>query len=163
MNITEEELDKSINFFKQNNISILENQARKINKKQPNFTAMIYAMEMHGFSRVIVEDILETIFVVYYIQTELRNIEINTISIGQIAKNQQSFSEFISYFNTEKKYGEKIDLSKVTFLKDQIVLNYAVKTLQRLFNKVEKFPNEILIPYFAILKAIELGAEKRKK
>ena len=163
MNITEEELDKSINFFKQNNISILENQARKINKKQPNFTAMIYAMEMHGFSRVIVEDILETIFVVYYIQTELRNIEINTISIGQIAKNQQSFSEFISYFNTEKKYGEKIDLSKVTFLKDQIVLNYAVKTLQRLFKKVEKFPNEIVIPYFAILKAIELGAEKQKK
>jgi hypothetical protein len=133
MSITEEELDKAINFFKQKDIPILENQARKINKKQPNFTAMIYAMEMHGFTREVVEDILETIFVVYYIQTELRKIDTTTISIGQIVKNQQSFAEFITYYNTENKFDDKMDLSKVNFIKDQIILNYAASTLQNLF------------------------------
>jgi hypothetical protein len=31
------------------------------------------------------------------------------------------------------------------------------------FKKAENIPNEIVIPYFAILKAIELGVEKQKK
>ena len=59
---------------------------------------------MHGLDRVKVEDILESIFIVYYAQTELRKKTISQISAGQIKKNVKWFEEFIKYYNEEKEY-----------------------------------------------------------
>ena len=112
MQITIDELREAKRFFSQDNITILENQAKEINVAQPNFTATILAMEMHGLSRDKVEDLLESIFVIYYVQTVLRRKKLNTISIGQIAKNIKWFGSFITFYN--KDVGELLRPSKAS-------------------------------------------------
>ncbi len=161
--LTEKELKESIEFFQQKDINILENQARKINQKQPNFTAMIYAFEMLGYTRDMTEEILESIFVIYYAYTELLKIELNTISAGQISKNQNAFIQFINFYNKEHGHEDKLDFSKFNFIKNQVVLNYAMQKLLLVFKSIKEIPNEILFPYFALLKAIEFGVEKHNK
>jgi hypothetical protein len=160
--LTDKELKESIEFFQQKDINILENQARKINDKQPNFTAMIYTFEMLGYTRDMTEEFLESIFVIYYAYTELLKFEINTIGEDQIAYNINSFIEFINLYNKENKHEDKLDFSKLNFIKNQVVLNYAVQKLLLVFKSIKEIPNEILFPYFALLKAIELGVENKK-
>ena len=158
-NLSEEELLTAKDFFTNNNIEVLTAQAIKINKSQPNFTVVVLALEMHGLDRIKVEDLLESIFIVYYVQTELRKKTINQISAGQIKKNVKWFEEFIKYYNEEKEFGTD-NLSEVKFLRDNTVLNFAINTLRDLFDDLNKIPKEVIFGYFALLKAIEIGAEK---
>lgn len=158
-NISAEELKSAQDFFCSNDIDMLTAQSFKINKAQPNFTAVVLALEVHGLDRLKVEDILESIFVVYFAQTELRKKLIATISHGQIRKNIERFGQFINYYNNEKENGGQ-DLSEIKFLRDNIVLEFAINTLQRLFGDLSKIPVEVIFSYFAVLKAIEIGAEK---
>lgn len=160
MQVTEDEIKIAANFFKQTDISVLEKQAGKINTEQPFFTATILAMEMHGLERIMTEDLLESIFVVYFVYTELRKIKLNTISIGQIAKNIKWFESFIQFYNKEKECGDCADLRNAKFLKDDTVLTYAAETLRDLFETAENIPPEVVYPYFALLKGIETEAEK---
>ena len=158
-NISSDELNTAQEFFASNNIATLTAQSIKINKSQPNFTAVVLALEMHGLDRIKVEDLLESIFVVYYAQTELRKKSIRQISVGQIKKNIQWFEEFISYYNEEDSAGSS-DLSQIKFIRDEVVLNYAAKTLRDLFSEASMIPREVVFSYFSLLKAIEIGAEK---
>jgi hypothetical protein len=158
-NISESELKAAKNFFSDSDVEALTAQSLKINKSQPNFTAVVLALEMHGLNRIKVEDLLESIFVVYYAQTELRKRRINQISTGQIKKNAQGFEEFIKYYNVEKEIGSD-DLSEIKFIRDNIVLNFALTTLRDLFGDSTKIPKEVVFAYFALLKAIEIGADK---
>ena len=157
--LSEEELRTAKDFFSHNEIEVLKAQARKINKSQPNFSAVVLGLEMHGLDRMKVEDLLESIFVVYYAQTELRKKTINQISAGQIKKNVKWFEEFIKYYNKEKEVRTG-DLSEIKFLRDNIVLDFAVNTLHDLFDDLTQIPKELIFGYFALLKAIEIGAEK---
>lgn len=158
-NISEAELSTAKDFFSRNEVGVLTAQAIKINKSQPNFTAVVLALEMHGLDRIRVEDLLESIFIVYYAQTELRKKTIRQISVGQIKNNIKWFEEFIKYYNEEKEFGTG-DLSEIKFLRDNIVLDFALKTLRDLFDDSKKIPKEVIFGYFALLKAIEMGAEK---
>ena len=152
------ELRSAQDFFKNNDINVLTAQSFKINRKQPNFTGIVLALELFGLDRPTVEDLLESIFVVYFAQTELKKKSIATITIGQIKKNIEWFGQFISYYNGEKNDGQ--DLLELNFLRDVIVLEYALETLQMLFGDFSKVPKEVVFSYFAVLKAIEMGAEK---
>ena len=131
-NISEKELQLAILFFSSNDIEALTAQAIKINQSQPNFSAVVLALERHGLDRIKVEDLLESIFVVYYAQTELRQRKMNRITFRQIKENVKWFGEFISYFNEEKKTGND-DLLSLKFLRDNVVLDYAFNTLGNLF------------------------------
>ncbi len=157
--ISVDELKSAQDFFSGSDIDVLTSQSIKINKKQPNFTAVVLALEMLGLNRFKVEDLLESIFVVYFAQTELRKKSIATISSGQVKKNIEKFGEFISYFNDERKEGSH-DLSEIKFLRDNTVLEFALKTLHKIFGDLAEIPDEVTFSYFAILKAIEIGAEK---
>jgi len=158
-NISENELKTAIDFFSNNDIEVLTVQSIKINQSQPNFSAVVLALEMHGLDRSKVEDILESIFVVYYAQTELRQRIINQISFGQIKKNIKWFEEFIRYYNDEKQIGSN-DLLSIKFIRDNVVLDFALNTLRNLFIDSTKIPREVVFSYFSLLKAIEIGAEK---
>jgi hypothetical protein len=158
-NISEEELSAAKGFFEHSSIAALTAQSAKINKSQPNFTALVLALEMHGLNRMRVEDLLESIFIVYYVHTELREKTINQISAGQIKKNIKHFEGFVKYYNAEKGFGTG-DLSQIKFLRDDVVSNYAVSTLRAMFDDLAKIPKEVVFGYFALLKAIEIGAEK---
>jgi hypothetical protein len=160
MQVTEDEIKIARNFFKQTDISVLEKQAGKINTEQPGFTAAIFAMEMHGLERIMTEDLLESIFVVYYVYTELRKIKLNTIGLDQIAKNIKWFESFIQFYNKEKASGDCADLKNAKFLKDDTVLTYAAETLRDLFGTAGNIPLEVVYPYFALLKGIETEAER---
>jgi hypothetical protein len=116
-------------------------------------------LEQFGLSRIIVEDLLESIFVIYYIQTALNKKHIPAISSGQVFKNVAWFGQFIEYYNEEKK-SFSADLSEIKFLRDNIVLNFAATTLRHLFGGVTNIPKEVIFSYFALLKGIEMGAEK---
>jgi len=157
--ITADQIETSKRFFRDSDIATLTAVSRKFNKEQPNFTAVVLALEKHGINRIIVEDLLESIFIIYYVQTYLNKKSIPTISSGQLAKNVTWFGQFIEYYNQEK-----IDiaphLSQLNFLRDEIVLNFAVETLHNLFGEIIKIPREVIFAYFALLKAIEIGAEK---
>jgi hypothetical protein len=116
--LTEKELSESIKFFQQKDIDILENQARKINDKQPNFTAMIYTFEMLGYTRDMTEEFLESIFVIYYAYTELLKFEINTIGEDQIAYNINLnrtivWPKVFSYFQDSIYVGFKTDIDRI--------------------------------------------------
>ena len=158
-NISEKELQLAILFFSSNDIEALTAQAIKINQSQPNFSAVVLALERHGLDRIKVEDLLESIFVVYYAQTELRQRKMNRITFKQIKENVKWFGEFISYFNEEKKTGND-DLLSLKFLRDDVVLDYAFNTLGNLFGDPTKIPQEVVFGYFSLLKAIEMGTEK---
>lgn len=157
--ISDDELKTAKDFFSNNDIGVLTSQCIKTNKSQPIFSAAVLALEMHGLDRIKVEDLLESIFIVYYAQTELRKKKLNQISAGQIKKNIQWFEEFIKYYNSEKEIGTD-DLSQIKFIRDSIVLNFALNTLHDLFGDSTRIPKEVIFVYFALLKAIEIGAEK---
>lgn len=157
--ISEDQLIIAKEFFSSDNIDALTKQSRKINTTQPNFSAVVLALEMYGLNRVFVEDILESIFVVYFVQTELRKKNIAKISTVDIEKNIKWFGDFIMYYNMEKECGTA-DLEKIKFLRDDTVLRFAIATLQGLFGDYKKIPWEVVISYFALLKGIEMGAEK---
>lgn len=158
--ISQNELNKAKSFFLNGNIKTLTAQSKKINKSQPNFTGVVLALEKHGLDIIKVEDLLESIFIVYYAQTEVRKKSIKQISIGQIMKNIKWFEEFVQYYNKEKNYGTA-DLSAIKFLRDDIVLNFALETLRNMFGSPGKIPKEVLFSYFALLKEIEMEAEKQ--
>lgn len=158
-NISEHDLKTSIDFFSNSDIEVLTAQAIKINQSQPNFSAVVLALEMHGLDRIKVEDILESIFVIYYAQTDLRKRMINQITFLQIKENIKWFEEFIRYYNEEKKTGSN-DLLSIEFIRDKVVLNFALNTLRNLFINSIEIPREVVFSYFSLLKAIEIGAEK---
>jgi hypothetical protein len=160
--ITKDQLEISKQIFRDSSIDKLTAISTKINKEQPNFTGVLLALEMHGLDRITVEDLLESIFVVYYAQTHLNKKNIPTISIGQVIKNVNWFGQFIDFFNHEKNDGSS-ELDQIKFLRDEIVLNYAAHTLQNLFGDFKKIPKEVMFTYFGLLKGIEMGAEKSRR
>jgi len=156
--ITGDQLETAKRFFRDSGIDTLTAVSRKINKEQPNFTAVVLALEKLGLSKIVVEDLLETIFIIYYIQTELNKKYIPTISSEQVFKNVIWFGQFIEYYNQEKS-DISGDLSQINFLRDEIVLNFTAETLRNLFGDIIKIPKEVIFAYFALLKGIEIGAE----
>jgi len=160
-NISENELKIAKDFFSCNDIELLTAQAIKINQSQPNFSAVVLALEMHGLQRSKVEEILESIFVVYYAQTVLKQRIINQITFQQIKENVRWFEEFIRYYNEEKQIGSD-DLLLIKFIRDNVVLDFALNTLRNLFINSTNIPREVVFGYFSILKSIEMGAEKGK-
>jgi len=158
-NISEIELETAIDFFSNNDIEVLTAQSININQSQPNFSAVVLAFEMNGLQRSKVEEILESIFVVYYAQTEIKQRIINQITFGQIKENIRWFEEFIRYYIEEKQIGSD-DLLSIKFIRDNVVLDFALNTLRNLFINSTNIPREVVFGYFSILKAIEIGAEK---
>jgi hypothetical protein len=158
--VLQEEIDEAISFFRNNREDVLADQARKFNEEQPNFTGTVLAMEMHGLARDKVEDLLESLFVVYYVFTVLRKLRIGRIGIGQLKKNIESFAQFLKYYHMEKSLDGSVDRSKVTFIKDRVILVYAATTLSKILEHGERYRNEVVFPYMALLRAIEHGAEK---
>jgi hypothetical protein len=156
--ISQAELEKARAFFSGDDIAVLRDQSIEINTSQPNFTATVLALEMYGVDRPIVEDLLESIFIVYYAQTELRQRTIKEITVEQIKENIEWFDDFIVYFEGEQKAGIE-DLSQIEFIRDRVVLEFALKTLTSLFGNVASIPREVMYYYFALLKGIEKGAE----
>jgi len=160
-NISAKELKTAIDFFSKNDIEVLTAQSIKINKSQPGFSAVVLALERHGLQRSAVEEILESIFVVYYAQTVLKQRIINQITFRQIKENVKWFEEFIKYYNEEKQIGSD-DLLSIKFIRDNVVLDFALNTLSNLFINPTNMPKEVVFGYFSILKAIEMGVEKGK-
>ena len=158
-NITRDQLETAKRFFRESSIDKLTTISTTINKEQPNFTSVLLAMEMHGLDRIKVEDLLESVFIIYYAQTLLNKKHIPTISSGQVVKNVNWFGQFIDYYNNEKS-DSSADRSQIKFLRDEIVLNFAVDTLRNLFGDIKDIPKEVAFGYFALLKGIEMGAEK---
>jgi hypothetical protein len=158
--ITEIEIKLSEKFFNENDESVLREHAKTVNTHQPAFSAVFGAMEMHGVDGYKVDDLFRSVFVINYIYTIIKKINIRRISSGQIEKNIRLFENFIEFFNKEKNFEENIDLKKITFLTDETTLFYAVKILLQAFGDIKNIPNVVLFPYFALLKAIETGAVK---
>lgn len=157
--ISSEQLEHAKQFFQDSSVDVLTNVAIKINTEQPEFTGVILALEMHGLDRTIIEDLLESIFVVYYIHTKFNKKIIPLISPEQVINNINQFGQFINYYNQEKR-DSPVDLSKIQFLRDEVVLNFAVVTLHHLFGGIKNIPREVMFGYFGLLKGIELGAER---
>jgi len=157
--ITQDELDNARSFFSDSSIELLTSQSIKINTSQPNFSTVVLALERDGLDRPTVEDLLESIFVIYFAQTTLRGQKINQISFGQILKNVKWFESFIKYYNKEKEFGSD-NLSEIKFVRDEVVLKFALNTLKNLFGDISSSPKVVIFSYFAVLKAIEIGVEK---
>ncbi len=117
------------------------------------------ALERDGLDRPTVEDLLDSIFVIYFVQTTLRGQKINQISSGQILKNVKLFESFIKYYNKEKEFGSD-NLSEIKFVRAEVVLKFALNTLKNLFGDISSIPKMVIFSYFAVLKAIEIGVEK---
>ncbi len=161
--VTQREIDTAVKFFSGKDIPILERQAREFNTAQPSFTALVFAWEKDGIPRFITEDILKSIFVVYYVYAKLRGLHIEEISAGRIAKTLESFTAFLQLYTKEKADADGMDVCKMQFINDTTVLKYGAESLAGAFGDAGGAPNHVLMPYFALLKAIELGAEKAER
>ena len=64
--ITQGELDDARSFFSDSSIELLTSHSIKINTSQPNFSTVVLALERDGLDRPTVEDLLESIFVIYF-------------------------------------------------------------------------------------------------
>jgi len=157
--ITQDDLHKARAFFDYSSIELLTSQSIKINKSQPNFAAVVLALERVGLDRPTIEDLLESIFVIYFAQTSIRGRRIKQISSAEIFKNIKWFESFLEYYNKEKDLGAE-NLAEIKFVRDEVVLEYAVNTLKNLFGALSSIPKMVVFAYFAVLKAIEIGAEK---
>lgn len=157
--ITGEQLEKAEMFFEESSVDVLTDISIRINTEQPNFTAVLLQLEMFGLIQPDVEDLLESVFVVYYAQTVLNRKSIPAISLEEIMENVDRFAQFITNFNQEKA-AHSPDLNQNEFLRDEIVLHYALEKLNYLFGDYRNIPNEVTFTYFGLLKGIELGAEK---
>jgi hypothetical protein len=108
-----------------------------------------------------VEDLLESIFVIYYVQTKIRKTKIKPISIDQINKNMKWFEDCLKYYYKEIEYGNA-DIEKMLFLKDRTLMLYAVDKLQNIFGNIKNIPKEVVYAYLSLLKGIEIVAENAK-
>lgn len=158
--IRKDHLETSIQLFQTGSAVELSKIAFKFNQEQPNFAQVLLSFELNGLDRAIIDDLLESVFVIYYAHAQLNKRNIPPVLMDDLFRNVKGFKEFIQYYNQERNELTAY-LSQIIFLRDDLVLNYAIETLHQVFNHVEHIPNEVIFGYLGLLKCIELGAENQ--
>ena len=70
--ITDLEIRIAEKFFNENDESVLRNHAKIVNTRQPMFSAVFGAMEMHGIDGYKVDELFQSVFVIHYIHAMIR-------------------------------------------------------------------------------------------
>jgi len=151
--LTQEELDVAFDFFSQSSIPVLTEVCTSSNIQQPLFSAIIFAWGKFGVPMDRMEELLESIFVIYYAHTEIRKQKLPQISVEVVSKNLLEFQSFIRYYNKETTLGQ--EAIAMTFLEDKIALRHAIESLGDAFDGIEHVPSEVICGYVALLKSVE--------
>jgi hypothetical protein len=154
--ITKEELDRSLQFFRENSIEVLTEVAHTINIQQPIFTKVVLSLEHGGLDVGIMEDLMESILTVYYVHSHIRKQVIPEITLEDVMSNLTGYGIFIQQFKESYKNGKKVN----SYLADTVVLEFASRLLVNSFSDVRNIPKEVSYGYYALLKSIELAAAK---
>jgi hypothetical protein len=157
--ITKDELDRSLQFFRENSIEVLTDVAHTINIQQPVFTRLILSFEHGGLDVDIMEDLMESILTVYYVHSHLRKQVIPEITLEEVMGNLGGYAKSLQKFR-ESGRDTQDDLTAHAYLEDRVVLNYACQLLVKSFPDVRDIPKEVTYGYFALLKSIELAVAK---
>jgi hypothetical protein len=157
--ISKSQLEAARAVFRDGSTEELTRIAIAINTEQPNFTAVMLALELCGLDRTQVEDMLESIFVVYYAQTRLNKRRLRAVSEAHVFKNSRKFAAFIADYE-KKKAQFPIEDFDIKYLRDETVILFAMEILQRVFPDGVIMPKEVVIGYVALLKGIEEAAEE---
>ena len=159
--ITFEELSLSQQFFRENSIEKLTEVAYAINTEQPVFTRVIFSFEHAGIDVALMEDLMESILIVYYVHTHIRKKRIPEITLEDVMKNMSGYAQFLKHFSASGQQAPE-NLSEHKFLEDEFVLAYATQLLKGSNAHVQDIPKEVAFGYFALLKSIELAAAQVK-
>lgn len=159
--ITQQELDKSLQFFRDSTLEVLAEVAYVINIQQPVFTQVIFSFEHAGLDVGIMEDLMESILVVYYVHSHIRKRVIPELTLEDIMGNLGGYAKSLQQFK-ESGHGAQDDVTGHAYLEDVVVLNYARRLLVQSFPNLCDIPKEVSYGYFALLKSIELAAAKVK-
>jgi len=157
--ITNDELERSQQFFRENSIEDVTEVAHAIDHQQPVFTRLILSFEHGGLDVDIMEDLMESILTVYYVHSHIRKQVIPEITLEQVMGNLTKYAQVLQLF-MESKAHDSSDLSAFAFLDDKIVLQYATTILVNSFSDVRDIPKEVTYGYYGLLKSIELAAAK---
>ena len=157
--ITKDELDRSLQFFREKSIEEVTEVAHAIDLQQPVFTRLILSFEHGGLDVHIMEDLMESILTVYYVHSHIRKQVIPEITLEQVMGNLTKYAQALQQFMEAKGHGSN-DLSPYAFLDDKVVLQYATTLLVNSFSDVRDIPKEVSYGYYGLLKSIELAAAK---
>ena len=151
--LSQSEIDRAIDYFSQNSIETLTATCTSFNINQPTFSGIVLAWGKFGVPMDRLEDLLESIFVIYYAHTEIRRRKFPQISLEVFSKNLLKFQSFIKLYEKETRPNQ--EAIAMTFLEDKIALRHALDSMADAFDGIEYVPSEVTIAYVALLKSIE--------
>lgn len=155
----QEELNLSLQFFSNNAIDVLTEVAQAINLQQPVFTKVVFSFEHSGIEDGILEDMMESILIVYYVHSYMRKQVIPEITLEDVMGNLGGYAKSLQKFR-ESGRDTQDDFTAHAYLEDRVVLNYASRLLAKSFQDVRDIPKAVTYGYFALLKSIELAVSK---
>ena len=103
--ITNDELERSLQFFRENSIEDVTEVAHAIDHQQPVFTRLILSFEHGGLDVEIMEDLMESILTVYYVHSHIRKQVIPEITLEQVMGNLTKYAQVLQLFMESKDNG----------------------------------------------------------
>lgn len=157
--ISHGDLIKAKSFFEKNQISTLEMMARQFNKEQPFFTAAAFAWETMNMPDHAVDELLQSIFEVYYVVRILQSHNINTITEKEIQAGIMLFGEFNAFYKASGALKSNDNLIKKAFFKNEAVFELSINVMMRSFVDDDAIirNKDGLMVYHSILRSIEVS------
>ncbi len=152
MDVAFEELEKAKIIFQTKGPEILGRICFRINKEQPNISSAMLALEANGQTRIQTENLMESLFVIYYLFRNIRENKIKYISEHQIKSNCEKFASLLKMHESEKRFS---DYTPPLFLKDKLIMQYCTKTLSNNFENEDLAYFSAPFMYFSLIKSIE--------
>ncbi len=163
MFITKKELQKAIDYFENTSTRKLKRKIDSINNRQPVLDQFIVVIGKSNLLWDMIEDIIISIYIIYYAHTEVKKRRFGKIDEGALLENTIAFDKFLLFFLKESKHNDSIDFARANFIRDRVALTYCFTMLSDIFGGAKNIPREILLPYFGLLKTIELEAQRPMK
>jgi|ERR1035437_3917756 hypothetical protein len=160
--ISDDEIAKAKSFFKLNPEKILEATARQFNTEQPLFTGAAALWETEGVPIKTVEDMLESLFWIYYVIRYIKKTPQRKITDEAVKNSIDAYAEFIAYFNSSTDAKERQKLLDFGYFKNNSVFRCASEVISSNYEHVNemKTHKDAFVVYFALLRCIELGQVK---
>jgi hypothetical protein len=152
MIILEADIKKASQFFNSSDERLLIPYATEMNRTNPTISLLIKELERSGISGIIIDELMLSIIIVWYVVVKLKHKRIEPISENDIKRNVELFQSFIKYFNES----DSEEISYLNFIKhEEYLLIYSTEVLQKVYNDPMLIPKEVVTIYFAIMKCFE--------
>jgi len=157
--ISDDEIAKAKRFFKLNPEHVLEKTARQFNTEQPIFTGAAELWQMDGVPIEMVEDMLESLFWIYYVIRHIKKNVPKRITEEDVKDGISAYAAFIAYYNSSTDPKEKQKLLDFGYFKNNSVFRCVSEVISNNYSHFEEMKphKDVFVVYFATMRCIEIG------